>query len=214
MMGYLRKNLNLYRRYPYWSREKVVFVHVPKAAGTSINKALYGRTIGHYTAVEIRSRFPRLYSRSFVFSVVRNPWDRLLSAYRFAKVGRTDSMGIAHPERYQIPEFSTFERFLQEWLVYQDLHKADYVFQPQTRFVCEPECTQEVIVDYLGKMEDLEVDIKAVENKLGRSLKLPRSNVTQDSRYDFRNAYLNPGMIDIVQQLYAHDISAFNYSFE
>lgn len=212
--GWLRENFNLYRRYPYWNREGVIFVHVPKAAGTSINKALYGRTLGHYTASEIKARFPGLYSRSFVFSVVRNPWDRVLSAYRFAKVGRTESMGMSNPGQYRIPEFSSFERFLFDWLVYQDLNKVDFVFQPQIRFVCDPDSQEQIIVDYLGRMETLDTDIRAVAGKLKRSLSVPRSNVTQGGMSDFRSAYTSPEMIDLVGRIYFNDIDVLNYSFE
>ena len=74
------REINIYRRYISWKKAKCIFVHVPKAAGTSINYALYGRTLGHYTIEEIQSRFPKLVERLFVFSFVRHPYARLVSA--------------------------------------------------------------------------------------------------------------------------------------
>src|SRR5690554_6741845 len=69
-----RYKINIWRRYFNWSKANCIFVHVPKAAGTSVNKAIYGRTLGHYSACEIQEKFPKLYERVFTFSLVRNPW--------------------------------------------------------------------------------------------------------------------------------------------
>ncbi|GAH07415.1 unnamed protein product, partial [marine sediment metagenome] len=59
--------------------------HIPRNGGTSINNALYGRFMGHYTARDVRFWAPDLFGRLPSFAVTRNPWARLLSAYRFAE---------------------------------------------------------------------------------------------------------------------------------
>ena len=205
-----KDTVNLYRRYPYWAAKRCIFVHVPKAAGTSINRALYGRTLGHYRAADIHRRFPVLYERSFVFAFVRNPWDRVLSAYRFAVKGRTEYMGMRSPARYRIAEFETFERFLCEWLAPRDLPQLDYVFQPQYPFVTDDE--GERIVDFIGKVEEIGDHLKIVEKRLGRALELPHVNRTGDSA-GYVTAYRNSRMIDLVADVYAKDISMFNYEF-
>lgn len=187
----------------YWKKQGCIFIHVPKAAGTSINQALYGRTLGHFSAEEIRDNFSGFYHSAFVFSFVRNPWDRALSAYRFAKAGRTESMGIVNPEKYQIPEFRSFESFLFDWLPKNDLNCADFVFQPQHRFVCDG--NGEVITDYIGKVENIDNDIAVVEGKTGRSLKLGQSNKTKTAAR-YTESYLDQDMIDIVAEHYARDV--------
>ena len=73
----------------------VVFVHVPKAAGTSVATATIGRRAGHFTAAEIRAAMGPAFDRMFTFSVVRNPMDRLASAYRFARRGGGDSGAVS-----------------------------------------------------------------------------------------------------------------------
>jgi hypothetical protein len=207
----VKHKINLFRRYTHWYRSNCVYIHIPKAAGTSLNKAIYGRTLGHYTAYEIQSSFPTLFRKAFVFSFVRNPWDRILSAYRFAKVGKTDSMGMYRPEQYQIPEFENFERFLFEWLVKQDLNRADYVFQPQSKFVFGKD--KELLVDYIGKVENLDANIKHVESVLGKTLNIGRENITS-VQYDYRRAYVNDDMIELVRSLYRDDTMHFGYDFD
>lgn len=210
----VRSELNIYRCYHYWRREGVIFVHVPKAAGTSINKALYGRTLGHYRAADIKTKFPGLYNRLLSFSAVRNPWDRVLSAYRFAKIGRTPTMGIWNPKQYQTESFSTFERFLHEWLAHKDLTQVDFVFQPQNWFVCHPCKPGNVIVDYLAKVERLQLDIEIVNKKLSRELTVCKLNMTGDGLSDYRKAYTSSEMVDLVYSIYGQDIDTFNYDFE
>ena len=81
---------------------KCIFIHVPKCAGESIETALMGRPnwesddpnyaslglpddskIGqdkHYTISQWKDHIN--FTNYFKFSFVRNPWDRVYSAYR------------------------------------------------------------------------------------------------------------------------------------
>jgi hypothetical protein len=209
-LGTIKHKLNLYRRYPHWKKQGVIFIHVPKVAGTSINKAIYGRTLGHYTAVEIKNKFPILYKDSFVFSFVRNPWSRLVSAYKFAKQGRTESMGVRNPKQYQIPEFDNFESFVKEWLVNQDVNEIDYIFQPQERFLSDNK--GDIIADYVGKLETLKSDLRFVGERLNKTLNVQHSNKTTGG-LNYRNEYISDEMVEIVAAIYKKDIKLFNYEF-
>jgi len=211
-MANIKWTANLFRRRKYWARSNCIFIHVPKAAGTSINTALYGRTLGHYSALEIRETFPRLYERAFKFSLVRNPWDRILSAYRFAKQGGTDSMGVYMPEQYQRPEFDTFERFLNDWLTQQDLKSIDFIFRPQYIFVCD--MNGRMILDFLGKTETIESDLLNVSGKIGKRIYAGKANSTNNTMDDYRFAYKSSKMIDLVYALYQEDVDKFDYQFE
>ena len=186
-------------------------MHVPKAAGTSINKSIYGRTLGHFRAGDIRRRFPQLYRQSFVFSVVRNPWDRLFSAYRFAVLGRTESMGIAHAERYRTPEFESFERFVLEWLPNQDLSTVDPVFQPQCPYLTDG--SGDVIVDHVARFESLEKDLDQVRSATSLPIRLEQFNRSTNG-LDYRRAYKTAEMVEQVCRAYPTDIDKFDYSFE
>lgn len=208
----MRDRLNMYRRYPYWAAKRCIFVHVPKAAGTSINRAIYGRTLGHFRARDIQRSFPGLYERSFVFGVVRNPWARALSAYSFAVQGRTGTMGIRNPEMYRGPEFTSFERFLKEWLVHQnDLGSLDHVFRLQVDYLTDDEGV--LITNYIGKVETIERDILEVGSKLGMVIELGRYNRTA-STDDYQSAYENDDMINIVRHVYRTDVEKFGYEFQ
>jgi hypothetical protein len=206
----LKHRLNLYRRYVYWKKNKCLFVHVPKVAGTSINHAIYGRTLGHYSAIEIQSKFPKLFNDSFTFSLTRNPWDRLLSAYHFAKQGRTETMGVRNPKQYQIPEFDSFESFVLEWLAYKNVDELDFVFQTQSRFLVD--VNGKPMLDYTGKLENMDESISYIESKIKRKLNIPHANKVE-RKCSYRDYYISQEMVDIVHDKYHSDINLFEYTF-
>ena len=197
------EHLKLLHRYHYWKRARCIFIHIPKAAGTSINHALYKRTLGHYSIEEISNRFPKLVNSVYTFSFCRNPFDRLISAYQFVKAGRTKHMGIQNPAQYNIPEFKTFDRFVCEWLSQRNPDSLDFVFRPQSLFVC---IDDQIKVDFVGKVEDMATDIVEVENSLGRKLEIKKLNRTNKKRLSVSSESLN-----IIAKLYQKDFKLFGY---
>ena len=119
-------------------------------------------------------------------------------------------MGIRDAAQYQIPEFSSFERFLFDWLVEKRLDEIDYVFQPQHIFIEDAE--GKTIVDFLGRLESIPQDIADVESRLGISLDLGCFNRT-DGAGTYRDAYTSEDMVNLVREIYANDIVRFGYEF-
>lgn len=78
--GYSLKPFDLYR---------CIFVHIPKAAGISMSRALFGNFAGNHKSVETYQRIfsKKEFNSYFKFTFVRNPWDRLFSAYIYLKRG-------------------------------------------------------------------------------------------------------------------------------
>ena len=207
----LQQALLVRMRSPLWIERGIVFVHIPKAAGTSINQALYGRFMGHPRARDIERFGSRQLRRVPRFSVSRNPWDRLLSAYRFAAHGAVPGSPAAiwKPGRYQIPEFETFERFVMEWLARRDVSRLDFVFQPQTRFVCDS--NKHPLVNHVGRLEQLGPTFDFVEKVIGEPLRIPWEN-SSGERVQYRDLY-STAMAKVVGDIYRDDVEAFGYSF-
>lgn len=71
---------------------RVIFIHVPKAAGSSVKTELYGRPqYGHRRIAEFQAYDRRKTAEFFKFAFVRNPWDRLLSAHAYLTGGEGTS---------------------------------------------------------------------------------------------------------------------------
>jgi chondroitin 4-sulfotransferase 11 len=213
----VRARLLVGRRKGLWRERGIIFIHVPKAAGTSVNTEIYGRFMGHMTAREARSYASEEFAALPSFSIVRNPWSRLVSAYRFATAGtgRGENDAVVakmmHAKRYRGVEFRTFESFVHEWLVAKDLGRIDYVFRPQSLFTHDGVGTGPCMVDFLGRIEFLQQTEAYVSSVLGRPVSFGHHNRTADSD-DYRNWY-TPELIRIVGELYAADVKNFGYDF-
>lgn len=113
----------------------IIFIHIPKCAGTSVSRALYGGSLGHRSAQGLRSFDPATFDRLARFSVLRDPVARAYSAWRYcAEGGAKEGWAAPHPD-YALPEFENFERFAIEWLPARNIETLDYVFRSQSGFI-------------------------------------------------------------------------------
>ena len=212
--GGFQRRVLVARRSPLWLEAGVVFIHIPKAAGTAINDALYGRFMGHVRASDVERWGSPAVKALPRFSVARNPWDRLVSAYRFVKrgggVGGPHAGRVLGPGQYRIPEFETFERFVTQWLVNRDLSKLDVAFQAQVPFVCND--AGEVAVDHLGRFEDLGATYAFLRNAVPAIAPIGESNAS-GAPVDYRSFY-TPELVDLVASIYAEDIAKLGYAFD
>jgi hypothetical protein len=119
-------------------------------------------------------------------------------------------MGVRNQSQYQVPEFESFERFVIEWLSRRDVAQLDFIFRPQHCFLTDSQGNR--IVDFVGKFEDISVDIANVESRLGKKIVLPHANATSASG-EYASSYKSQEMIDLVAQVYQEDIRMFNYDF-
>ncbi|MFK8035744.1 MAG: sulfotransferase family 2 domain-containing protein [Hyphomicrobiales bacterium] len=187
----------------------VIFVHIPKSAGTSVANATIGRRAGHFTAQQIRKQMGTAYDKLFKFAVVRHPRDRLLSAYSFARKGSTGSGAIRNPAQYQGQAFRSFDAFVEEWLDTpnpDDLRTRNVIFQPQSDFIF---AADRLLVDYVGKVEAMGEVSQTLSERLRRELHIGHENRSGHSS-DFESAY-TPTTRKIVERLYAQDFENFQY---
>jgi hypothetical protein len=205
----VKKKIDIYRCYWYWYRAHCIFIHVPKAAGTTLSYAIYGKPLGHFTTEDVLTTFPNLWENSFVFGAARNPYSRIVSAYAFAKQGRTADMGVHNPSQYHINEFRTFRSFVLEWLRFQELGRLDGIFQTQSSFLTLGGC---LAVDHIVYLESIHHGIDAVEKVLRRRLNLDKRNVTSTGK-DISSFYCRE-TAEVIQHKYEEDFKLLGYSMD
>lgn len=195
----LQRAILVRRRQAEWLRAGIVFIHVPKTAGTTINEALFGHFMGHVRASDIERWGSRAVKPLPRFAVVRNPWDRVVSAYRFEK-----GWGGAG-----VPEFNTFESFLTRWLEPRDRCKLNYVHQPQCQFVCD--ASGKSLVDHVGRFENLDATVAYLRTAVPDLPPIGHSNPS-GAPVDYRQFYTK-ALADLVGRIYADDVRLFGYRF-
>jgi len=195
---------------PCFKPTQSIFIHIPKAAGTSIARAIYGQNVGHRKASDYIRVSKKEFIKYYRFSFTRNPWDRLVSAYNFVKQGGTDLVQPLPNPAYTSPAFRDFKTFVTEWLPEADLNVEDVVFEQQFKYIYSE--AGELQVDFVGKIESTTEDIATIEQQLGIKIALNTLNSSNRDRHDYRLDY-SDAMAEIVDQIYRRDIELFGYQF-
>jgi len=195
---------------------KSIFVHIPKCAGVTIANSLYGkRWAGHLRVLHFQSAFTKSeFDSYFKFAVVRNPWDRVYSAYRFLKDG-----GLTNSDKAWTAEnlvnYKDFGEFVKGWLTKASAEtKAHFI--PQHRFICAPGAEGHAM-DFLGRYERLQEDFDRIKRRMypggeGEKIELGSLNRTSPSSISYVEAF-TPETRDIVADVYAKDIALLGYRF-
>lgn len=132
------------------------------------------------------------YAKAFSFSVVRNPWTRLGSLYHYIRMK---------------PQNPHHNKVMTQTL-------DEYVLEHCERFRSVQACwvtdlSGKIIVDEIVRFENLEEGIKKISEKIfGKSMKLPRNNVSANGRTQLK---FKPQTIDVVRDVYRPDFELFGY---
>lgn len=197
---------------PEYDATHSVFVHIPKTAGTSVGEAIYGNWVGHVPLSRFAAFDRQKFRSYFKFSFVRNPWDRLLSAFAHLK-GFGDPLAPREAlwSTRNLSATESFEDFVLKLrdekfrtLIINDVH-----FRPQLSWITLPK-TDQIAVDYLGRFESLAEDFSQVARRLGVRTELPVRKATQ--RPPYREAY-GTQMRQIAEEIFSRDIKLLGYEF-
>lgn len=136
----------------------------------------------------------------FVFTIVRNPWDRLVSYYHWLRV-----QSFAHPA-VGIAKTQDFAGFLRQDSIANSLRK-----HPYASYVTDADGTERA--DLFLRLEQLSHDLAPLSAHLGFDLgPMPHAN-RSDRRADYRS-YYSTNDAEIVAKTCAEDIKRFGYRFE
>lgn len=191
-----------------FDRLKCIYVHIPKTAGVSINKALFGNLGGGHRTIETYKKIfgPSVFDDYYTFTFVRNPYSRLLSAYRFLKDGGFNEKNKSWADE-NLSDYDTFDEFVKEWVNEENIWLYDH-FKPQYSYVCDINLTPEV--DFVGKFESINMDF----TKVCRDLNI-QNNLSVHNKGKKRNAcwkhFYTDYSRDKIADLYQLDFQIFKY---
>lgn len=194
---------------PYHRKYRCIFIHIPKTAGTSILHAL-GRASGmhdHLPWYVYYNANPRRYQAYFSFCFVRNPWDRAYSAYRFFCAGGNGTTDL--PMAESILNFASFDHFIVDGLG-RGRYRSHPTLLPQSNFVIAYD--DKVMVDFIGRYENIEDDFKIIADRLKLTSGLPHKNQSPNSQASWMDAYGSAESIAAIAEIYRQDILIFGYA--
>ncbi len=218
--------------------KQLIHIHIPKTGGWSLQNTLIDYGVlnfqhEHKYATEIIDDIGlESFNNGFKFTIVRNPWARLLSSYTFVTKGsdvRQNHGGYKPPEyvifdRLGVKSFNDFIYKLRDINQNKDdvyittkgnegltsLEKdSNGLTMNQTKWVLDENSNR--LVDYVGYLHKLEESIDELNKLTGLNIPIPpKGNVTKHVKYT--EAY-TPETRDIVAKLYEKDIKEFNFVF-
>ncbi len=197
----LRKGKKIILLYKNKYLDRFIFIHINKTGGSSIEKALK-LPLEHKTALEKIKEIGRArWDSKLTFTVVRNPWDKVVSHYHY-RVQRN------HPSLRDNPiEFNQWVK-----LAYGDNDPLYYdkprMFMPQIKWIEDQKGN--ILVDEIVHFERLESELNKALNKVGVSVSLPH---VKKSRHGSYRDYYNDETIEIVHNWFKRDIEMFGYRF-
>jgi len=204
---------------------KLIFVHIPKCGGTSIESLIWKdherneknlwmgfldkyynkyQTGGlqHLKALQIRHHIGRKkFNQYFKFSLVRNPYARSVSQFRYMK------------KREDLRNFiglnidDTFLAYLRK------IHSRSHVqWEQQVSFLYD--YYGNCLMDFVGRLEDINglIDCLNSRTNLPPIKKIPHLN-NSDSAYNYKKHFCQESR-EIVEDLYKEDIDILGYSFD
>jgi hypothetical protein len=183
-------------------RRKLILVHIARTGGTSIEAALVGDDwwridpdTKHLSASQSRRHYgDDVWSAYTTFSVVRNPWDRIVSMWAtgwwFSDV--TEFEGVAP---------ATLHDFVARVRPhpnekYESLHYHEILDEP---------------VDHVLRFERLQEEFSALLEGVGADdLVLPRAEPSERGHH---REYYDERTMALVGETFARDISTYGYRF-
>ncbi len=205
-----------------FEKQRIIFIHINKTGGGSVEKALLRkftgkkkhanpdneRGYGHHHPLRTFAEQGVPLDEYFKFTVIRNPWDKMVSLYWFRRQGGVTGMRLEGAEQCSF----------KEWI--------GHIRPDRWRHICQYEwlCDDQGIfnMDFVMRFETLRKDWETVCLQLGwdpiplphiHQSKLRPRAASYREFYKAENGSWDMELIDQIGALYAKDMEHFGYQF-
>ena len=196
-------------------KRKLIFVHIPKNAGTTFKSILYSthgdvewkrpftdeKKYTHSPLKAFYASFPE--SKDYkVITIIRNPYERALSWYTYY---RTPTYYNRHPQMRALHYAQ--QPFLEFLKWYNRSFKSKWEMLPQVWWYTHK---KKLHSDYQIRFENLEQDINKVSKELGMDIiKIPHNNKSSEL-FTIGDVYCDES-ISIINEWYKEDFKKLDY---
>ncbi len=157
----------------------------------------------------------------FSTAFVRNPFDRLVSAFLYSKKRKEFENSQLNINK-DTEKYENFNDFCVYYLNQEDLFhpvtRYNVHYLPQYRFVCDPlhiaRNTKEVLVSFVGRFEKLKEDFNFIYRHLDPYGDVPELNHKRNlKRQRHYSEYYSTESKKIAEKIYEKDLDIFKYTF-
>jgi len=222
---------------PDQSKIPLIFVHIPKTGGMStLNSLSCFEFISHknieedIAEIKNKKRNPENY---FSFTIIRNPWDRMVSNYFFHKQ-RSHNDPIHHTKLFKPNEKSKLKQWIRKHDKEDEFWK-NYEFKDWLRFFDEKEQIKsssiyhdtikttymdligvngKIKVDYIINLHNFKREINVIKILSGKPFNNPKYVHRNKSDHKDYKSYYDSKSIEIVEKAFKKDIETFNFKFD
>lgn len=207
------------------TQQKFMYTVLPKVAGTTIIARLYKQLLGknpprRVPRAKIVARFADENSHNFdiedcfTFTVVRNPYSRILSAYLDKIQKPYHAPKFRTPLGLSLDADITFCDFLY-CLRDVPIHQVDVHFRPQWHLLS---LNKSFKYDFIGRFENLETDIEFILRRIGGNKVEDTNAISRRPHATNANEklkqYYTPEEQALVAEIYQDDFKYLGYGYD
>ena len=217
----------------------VLFIAIPRTAGTSIIKALIKSggmqirkhrfikdfhnkgiiSFGHFDVKVLTKEgviSQEYLDSAFKFCFIRNPWDRLVSLYNYYRYGKAARTRGEMTKR-KVWGQKSFREFCLD-LYEEDIdpigfYNVEGLSQCNNQLDWIVDSSGKVFVDFIGRFENLAEDLVGIGRRIGLDLVLYHKNRMRHKYYQEHYSGEDTDLVEVVGKIYRKDIEHFGYKF-
>lgn len=187
-------------------KKKLIFVHIPKNAGSAIKKSLF---LSRYPGKNFGGHFPIFDIDIKDYTIVaccRNPYDRIQSSYHYFLSGRMKGMELRNniDVKHSLEISKNVDDFIRNYFLEKRKAPVHPHLLPQTYWITK---NNDIIVDKLIRFENLEFDYYNMVDEL--SIEVDKLDIVNKS--ENKNINLNENSIKIINKFYEQDFDKLGY---
>jgi len=230
MLNELRKNIAMIIS----PAEKYLFIRIPKTAGTAVTAALLKckgqgfcsirdgdgidhEILTHSGALQMQGILGNDYRKFFRFSVVRNPWDRMVSLYHFKLHSAQQRLSgkrkckpglTLEDDNREVITMSTlgFKRWFLEGDCEVDMFGESLTRLPQLCWLTDE--SGQIIVDKVIRFEELEKGFDEIKARVTANFDVPKGTPSLRAPWQL---YYDQESFECLQTRFASDIELLGY---
>lgn len=211
-------------------KHRCIFIHIPKTGGEAFAQLFHDVDYSvpkHATALQLKNFLGNeIWQQYFKFTIVRNPWDQVVSMYfhlrkplyqreRILQKYGTDLLNPVNACRTacscDFPHYCKIVFAQKQHQLEEDRRPWPVShFSPFVEWISDE--SGEILVDYVGRFERLQQDVDCILTRIGKPpCQLPLKNKSDHQHY---SVYYDTPAKELIATHYAPDIDLFSYRFE